>query len=272
MVIHWKKRIYLLPKNQKNNMNVIGLQTFVAREVQRFLRVFIQTLISPWINAILYIFIFGFVVGSRIDEIAGVPYIMFVLPGVLMLNLISSSFSQTSSSLYFQRFAKHIEEILVAPLSNLEMVLGYVSAGILRSLIVGVGIYVIALLFGAASVVHIGWFLFYVIAVALVFSLLGLIVALWADSFEQLTILNTFIITPLTFFGGMFNSIDMLPENIQTLVRFNPFFYFVSGLRYAMTGIQETNIVVGVFIVSSLAIILGATVWRLFAIGWRIRN
>ena len=166
-------------------MNVIGLKTFVAREVQRAFRVYIQTILSPLINALLYILIFGVVVGSTIQSVGGFSYIDFVLPGILMLNLINSAFSQTSSSLYFQRFAKHIEEILVAPLSHMEMIAGYVIAGVARGLIVGLGVYVIALIFSAATIAHLGLFILYTIAVAVIFSLLGLLVALWAQNFEQ---------------------------------------------------------------------------------------
>ncbi len=252
-------------------VNTIGLQTFIHKEIQRFMRVYIQTLISPWINALLYILIFGFVVGQRIDLIAGVTYIDFVLPGVVMLNLIGSAFSQTSSSLYFQRFARHIEEILTAPLSHIEMIIGYVIGGVARGLIVGIGVYLIAIFFSAATIANIGLFLFYTVAVSIIFSLLGLLIGLWSDSFEQLTILNTFLITPLTFLGGVFNSIDMLPERAQTIVRFNPFFYFVDGLRYAMIGIQEANPVIGIVMILGLILVLGGWVYYLFAKGWRIR-
>ena len=253
-------------------MNWIGLQTFVEKEVQKFLRVFVQTLISPWINAVLYIVIFGAVVGSRMDLIAGVPYIEFVLPGVLMLNLITSAYTQTAFSLYFQRFARHIEEVLVAPLSYLEMIIGYVIGGIARAVLVGIGVYAIAIAFGAASIEHPWWFLFYTIIVAVIFSFIGLIIGLWADNFEQLSILATFVITPLTFVGGVFNSLDMLPAPAQTIVKFNPFFYFVDGLRYSMTGIQETNMVIGLVMMLSLALVLGGIVWYLFNKGWRLRT
>src|SRR3989339_2015501 len=139
-------------------MNWIGLQTFIQREIERFFRVSIQTLITPWISAALYIFIFGFVVGSRIPEIAGVRYIDFVLPGLVMMNIISSAFSQTSSSLYFQRFTRHIEEILVAPFSHIEMLIGYVIGGIIRGLIVGLGVYALAIVFGSSTIAHLGLF------------------------------------------------------------------------------------------------------------------
>ena len=253
-------------------MNWLGLQTFIEREIQRFMRVWIQTLVSPWINAVLYIFIFGFVVGSRIDLIGGVSYIEFVLPGIVMLNLIASSFSQTSSSLYFQRFARHIEEALVAPLSNFEIVIGYMTAGLIRGFVVGLGVYGLAILFGAANLIHFGWFVFYSVSVAIIFSFLGLLVGLWSDNFEQLTILNTFIITPLTFLGGVFNSIYMLPEKAQIFVRFNPFFYFVDGLRYSMIDIREADALIGVGIILSLVFVFGGLVWYLFRIGWRIRT
>lgn len=253
-------------------MNIIGLQTFIEREIQRSFRVYIQTLLSPWINALLYILIFGVVVGSKIDLIAGVTYIDFVLPGILMLNLIGSSFAQTSSSLYFQRFAKHIEEVLVAPLSHFEMITGYVVGGVARGVIVGVGVYVIALIFSAATISHLGLFLLYTIAVAIIFSLLGLLVALWAQNFEQLSVLSVFIITPLTFLGGVFNSITMLPEKLQIFVQFNPFFYFVDGLRYAMVGIREGSALIGWFVIIGLILVFGGLVWRLFSIGWRLRT
>lgn len=252
--------------------NRIGLQTFVMKEVNRFARVYIQTLVSPWINALLYIFIFGYIVGSRISLIAGVSYIEFVLPGVLMLNVISSSFSQTSSSLYFQRFVRHIEEILVAPFSYTEMIIGYIVGGILRGVVVGLGVYAIALLFGAAQIAHPLLLLFYILSVATIFSFLGLLVGLWAENFEQLSMLNTFLITPLTFLGGVFNSINMLPPKLQIFLQWNPFFYFVDGIRYAMIGIRESNQYIGFVIIIGLIIFLSTLVTILFKKGWKIRS
>lgn len=249
----------------------IRMKTFVVSDAQRFLRVPIQTLVTPWLSALLYIVIFGHVVGSRISLIGGVPYINFVLPGILMMNILSSAFSQTSSSLYFKRFLRHIEELLVAPFSYLELVVGFVIGGVVRGLIVGLGIYVLAILFGIAGVAHIGLFFFYVIAVSIIFSLIGLFVGLWADGFEQLTVLNVFLITPLSFFGGMFNSITMLPPWAQTLTLWNPFFYFIDGIRYAMIGHAESNLLIGFVIIFGLIFGLGALVHYLFHIGWRLR-
>lgn len=263
----------LLVVTSHNNMDInwIGLETFVTREVKRFMRVSIQTIVTPWISALLFIFIFGFVVGKKIDLIGGVSYMEFVLPGVLMMNIIASAFSHTSSSLYFQRFTRQIEEMLVAPISHLEMIIGYVSGAVLRSLIVGIGILIIALFFGAAGIDHLGLFVFYVMSVSIIFALLGLIVALWAEGMEQLNILNTFLIMPLSFFGGVFNSVDMLPTYLQGVAMFNPFFYFIDGIRYSMAGIHEAPIALGLTVICSLIIILTIIVWKIFSSGWKLR-
>lgn len=254
------------------NMNIIGLNTLIAREIGRMFRVAIQTLVTPWISALLYIYIFGYVVGQRINLIGGVRYIDFVLPGLVMMNIISSSFAHTSSSVYFMRFVRFIEEILVAPLSYLEMIIGFVVGGVVRGIIVGLGVYIIAIFFTSASIEHFGLFLFYSVSIAIIFSLLGMLVGLWAKTFEQLIILNTFVILPLTFLGGVFNSIHMLPESIQRFTRANPFFYFVDGLRYAMIGIRESSSIIGLFIIALLIFGLGYLVWYLFKIGYRIRE
>ncbi len=251
--------------------NWIGLYTFVRREVIRFLRVSVQTLVSPWISAVLFIFIFGKIVGSRIDTIAGIQYIEFVLPGILMMNVLTSAFSHSSSSLYFQRFARHIEEVLVAPLSHAEMIFGYIIGALIRGMLIGAGILVIGVLFGAASMHNIGLFLVYILAVSTVFALLGMLVGLWAEGFEQLAVLTTFVITPLSFLGGMFNSLDMLPPILQKITLWNPFFYFNDGLRYSMTGFHEASLVTGISIIAGLVIVLFAVVVTLFSRGWRLR-
>ena len=253
-------------------MNAIRLFTVARREIQRFLRIPIQTLISPWISATLYILVFGVIIGSRIDFLENIDYIDFVFPGILMLQIIAGAFGQSSTSLYFQRWTKAIEEMLTSPLSYTEMIFGYIIGALSRALIVGGGIYIIALLFTQATPEHIGLFFFYVLIVAIIFSLLGLIVGLWADKFEHLTMLQTFIVTPLMYVGGVFNSIDMLPENIHWLVKLNPFFYIVDGLRFAMIGYSESPLVLGAIFLISVAIILFATVWVLFHRGWRLRS
>ena len=253
-------------------MNIIGLKTLIGQEIQRFTRVWIQSLISPWINALLYILIFGVVVGSKIESIAGVSYIDFVLPGIVMMNIIGSAYMQGAFGLYFKRFAKYIEEILIAPFSHFEMFLAFVSAAIIRGLLVGFGVYVIALFFTSATIAHLFLIMFYSVAVSFIFACVGLVIGMWADNFEQLSVLQTFVITPLTFLGGVFNSITMLPEKAQFFVKMNPFFYFVDGLRYSMVGIREGGTMIGLIVIFGLAIGLGGFTWHLFKIGWRIRT
>lgn len=252
-------------------MNYIGLYTLIKQEIERFMRVTVQTLITPWISAVLYIFVFGSILGSRIDTIEGVRYINFVLPGVLMMNVLSGAFAQSSSSLYFQRFTKNIEERLVAPLSYAEMVIGYLVGAVSRAVVIGIGIMLIGIAFNASSMYNLPLFLFYVVGVSIIFGLLGLLVGLWSNNFEQLTILNTFVIMPLSFIGGMFNSISMLPSSLQLVAYFNPFLYFNDGIRYSMTGYHETNIMAGMIMIVILAIFLFALVWRLFSTGWKLR-
>jgi ABC-2 type transport system permease protein len=222
--------------NKSPLVNWIGLATIIRREWTRLMRVPIQAFLAPWISALLFIFIFGFVVGRRIALIGGHHYIEFVLPGILMLNIVNAAFLQSSSQVYFSRFLHYIEETLVAPLSYAEMIAGVIAVVILRAVITALGILVIAACFGITSIDAIPEFVFWVIVVSMVFGLLGIIIGLWANNFEQLTILNVFLITPLSFVGGVFNTLSMLPPWLRWLAWGNPFFYFINGIRHAMIG------------------------------------
>ena len=253
-------------------MNTIGLYTMFRREVARTMRVAIQTLVAPVVSAALYIFIFGTVIGTKIDDFAGVPYISFVFPGVLMLSIINASFGSASSNLYFMRFARHIEEMLIAPFSYFEMLLGIVGAAVARALMVAGLILCVGLAFGAVQLVNPLAFVGYVSAIAAIFAMLGIIVALWAEGFEQLQVLNTFVITPLTYLGGIFYSISMLPPLAAKITMFNPFFYFADGVRSSMIGYSEANSAVGLAVTLGLVLLLGIIVTRLFQKGWKIRS
>ena len=253
-------------------MNWIGLYTLIRREIERTFRVVIQTIFSPLISATLFIFVFGTVVGSRIDEIGGVSYITFVFPGILILNVLTSAFSQASSSVYFAKWARTIEEMLVAPLSYFEIMIGTVLSSVARAASVGLVILIVGVLFGAVEMHNFPLFVFFTIGISIVFGLLGIITGLTAKSFEQLNILNTFIILPFSFLGGMFYTLDMLPEAAQKITLFNPFFYFVDGVRFSMVGINDSNILIGATLILALTLTLGAIVWRIFYTGWRIRE
>ena len=253
-------------------INAIGLYTMLRREVKRTMRVMVQTLVAPVMSAALYIFIFGTVIGSQIKEVSGVPYISFVFPGVLMLSVINASFASASSALYFMRFTRGIEEMLIAPFSYMEMLIGLVGSAVLRALMVAFLILGVGLAFGAVSLEHPIWFVFYVGTISAIFAILGIIVALWAEGFEQLQVLNTFVITPLTYLGGIFYSVTFLPELAATLTRLNPFFYFADGIRSSMIGVNEANTTLGLIIICGLLVGLGFLVVTLFRRGWKIRS
>jgi ABC-2 type transport system permease protein len=253
-------------------LNLIGLLTLVYKETKRLIRIGTQVLFTPWISALLYILIFGQIIGSRIGFIAGVSYIDFVIPGLLMMNIMQSAFGHASSALYFSRFLGTINELLTSPLSYLEIVLGYLISSLFRVLIIGAGIYLIALIFTSATVEHFWLFIFYAFSVSIIFALAGLLVGIWSNHFEHLAIPQTFIIMPLTFLGGLFNSIHMLPERFQIFVRMNPFFYFVDGLRYSMIGISESNRFIGSILIFSLIFILCIGVLHLFKDGYKIKT
>lgn len=253
-------------------INWIGLWTMIRREIQRLARVPIQAVVAPLISALLFIFIFGFVVGGRISSIGGYRYLEFVLPGVVMMNIVNAAFLQATSQIYFQRFQKSIEEILVAPLSYVEMIAGTISIVILRSVFTAIGIMLIGVAFGAVHMHSVPEFLFWVILVSMIFGFLGIIVALWAKTFEQLNVLVVFFIQPLSMVGGVFNTVAMLPSWLRWLAYGNPFFYFINGLRHAMLGFNEAPTTVGVTLTLTLTAVLGAIVWRLYAIGWGLRE
>jgi len=254
------------------NINWIGLYTMLRREVARTRRVAIQTLVAPVISAALYIFIFGTVIGTKIDDFAGVPYISFVFPGILMLSIINASFASASSALYFMRFTRGIEEVLIAPFSYFEMLLGFVGSAIMRALAVSVLILLVGIGFGAVELVNPLAFIGYVSAIAAIFAMLGIITALWAEGFEQLQSLNTFVITPLTYLGGIFYSVTMLPPLAASITQYNPFFYFADGIRSSMIGYSEANSTVGLMVILGLVSVFAVLVTRLFQKGWKIRS
>jgi ABC-2 type transport system permease protein len=253
-------------------INWIGLWTMVRREIQRLWRVPIQAVVAPLISALLFIFIFGFVVGGRISSIGGFRYLEFVLPGVVMMNIVNAAFLQATSQIYFQRFQKSIEEILVSPLSYVEMIAGTISIVILRSVFTALGIMLIGVAFGAVHMHSLPEFLFWVIMVAMIFGFLGIIVALWAKTFEQLNVLVVFFIQPLSMVGGVFNTVGMLPSWLRWLAYGNPLFYFINGLRHSMIGFSEAPAAIGVAMALGLAAVLGTIVWRLYAVGYGLRE
>lgn len=253
-------------------VNWVGLWTIIRREISRLFRVPIQAFIAPWVSALMFIFVFGYVVGPRIASIGGHRYLEFVLPGILMMNIINAAFLQGSSQIYFQRFMRNVEEMLVAPLSYAEMIAGTLATVVFRTVATAFGILVIAALFGATSLRSLPEFVFWVVVVSAIFGLLGIGIGLWAKSFEQLTVLNIFFITPLSFVGGVFNTVNMLPEWLRWLAWGNPFFYFINGLRHSMIGFNEAPELLGASLSLAMFVILAVAVWRLFSVGYGLRE
>lgn len=257
---------------KRMGINWIGLSTIIQREWSRVWRVPIQAFIAPWISALLFIFIFGFVVGGRIRLIGGYHYITFVLPGVVMMNVVNAAFLQSTSQIYFQRFLRYIEETLVAPLSYIEMIMGSLSMVVLRSIVTALGILAIGFAFGAVALQSLPEFLFWIVIVSVIFGLLGIVVGLWAKNFEQLTVLNVFFITPFAMLGGAFFTVSMLPSWLRWMLYGNPFFYFINGLRHSMIGFGEGSELFGAIFSLVLCLVLGAIVLRLFSRGYGLRE
>jgi len=252
--------------------SLIGFRTLVLREIVRFASVFMQTIVPPIMSSFLYIFIFGFSLGKRIESIEGVPYLEFMLPGLIMMYVIEGSYANTSSSLFISRWAGYIEELLVTPLSYFEMVLAILIGGLARSTVIVTGVYIVSGFFVELPAADPFLALFFLIFVSLIFSSLGMIVALLAEAFEHLSIATTFVITPLVFFGGVFHSATMLPQKLQTLTAWNPMFYMINGLRASMLGASDVSIEASILIVLVLAGGLFSLTVYLFKTGFKLRK
>jgi len=203
-------------------VSTIVLKTLFIKEIRRFSKVWLQTVLSPLVTTSLYFLVFGVALGSRLREISGVPYIQFVVPGLVMMTMIRDSFLNTSSSLFQSKINGTITDILVAPIGAFEMLLAYVGAAMIRAIIVGTLVYLVALTFTWFPLHHIGWTVFFTIFVTATLAMLGIVAALWAERFDHLAIFPNFVLLPLAFLGGVFYSIDLLPEPWNTISRFNP--------------------------------------------------
>ena len=251
--------------------NAVGLWTLVKREIIRSLKIINQVIWPPIITTLLYVFVFGLALGSRIPSVQGVSYAQFLIPGLIMLQVIDSSYGECSSSLFQGRFMNSIQELLIAPMSAFEMVAGYVLGSLARALLIA------GLITGLGIVlVHItprDWLL-YLVVIAMVsiwFSALGLIFGLLADKFDQIAILTTFVITPLTFVGGVFTSAKMLPPALRNFELFNPIFYTIDAFRRSYTGESDLPIAFSLAMIAVLASIAFAIVLRMTAIGYKLR-
>jgi ABC-2 type transport system permease protein len=253
-------------------MNWRAAYAIYRYEMARTARTVFQSIVSPVISTSLYFVVFGAAIGSRITEIEGVSYGAFIVPGLIMLTLLTQSTMNASFGIYFPKFVGTIFEILSAPLSYIEIVLGYVGAAATKSIILGLIILATAALFVPLRIEHPFWMVAFLLLTALTFSLLGFIIGIWAESFEKLQIIPLLVITPLTFLGGTFYSLNVLPPAWQTVTLFNPVVYLVSGFRWSFYGVADVDIGVSIGMTLLFLVICLTIVWWIFKTGYKIKK
>lgn len=252
-------------------MNLRAIRAIYLFEMARTWRTLMQSIVSPVLSTSLYFIVFGAAIGSRIDQVEGVNYGSFIVPGLIMLSVLTQSVANASFGIYFPKFTGTIYEILSAPVSFLEIAVGYVGAAASKSIILGLIILATAGLFVPLHIAHPVWMFAFLVLTSVAFSLLGFIIGIWADGFEKLQVVPLLIITPLTFLGGSFYSISMLPPIWQSIALFNPVVYLVSGFRWSFYEIADVNVGVSLAATSGFLIACLAIVWWIFKTGYRLK-
>lgn len=253
-------------------MNFEAVRALYMFEMHRWRRTLLQSVVSPVLSTSLYFVVFGSAIGSRITTVEGVSYGAFIVPGLIMLLLLTQSVSNASFGIYFPRFSGTIYEILSAPISGLEIVLGYVGAAVTKSVILGLIVLATASLFVELRIAHPVWMLVYLVLTSVAFSLLGFIIGIWAEGFEKLQLVPLLLITPLTFLGGTFYSLGMLPPFWQAVTLANPIFYLVSGFRWSFFGTADVDIRISLAMTALLLAVCIAIISVIFKTGYRFKN
>ncbi|MDX1346271.1 MAG: ABC transporter permease [Sedimenticolaceae bacterium] len=253
-------------------MNLYGIRAIYIFEMRRFFKTLGQSILSPVLSTTLYFVVFGSAIGSAMVEIDGISYGAFIIPGLIMLTLLSQSISNASFGIYFPRFTGTIYEILSAPLSPIEIVTGYVGAAATKSIFIGILILITARFFVDYSIEHPIWMFGFLVLTSVTFSLLGFLIGIWAEGFEKLQIVPLMVITPLAFLGGTFYSIEMLPPFWQTVTLFNPVVYLISGFRWSFYGVADVNVGISFgMTLLFLALCVGIVIW-IFRTGYKLRT
>lgn len=252
-------------------MNWYGIKAIYLFEMARAWRTLMQSIASPVLSTSLYFIVFGTAIGSRMGEIDGISYGAYIIPGLVMLSLLSESISNASFGIFFPKFSGTIYEVLSAPVSPFEIVTGYVGAAATKSILLGLLILLTARIFVDYSIAHPVWMLAFLILTAVTFSLFGFMIGIWADDFQKLQVIPLMVITPLTFLGGAFYSINMLPEPWQTLTLFNPVVYLISGFRWAFYGVADVNIAVSLGMTFAFFLTCLTCIYWIFKTGYRIK-
>ena len=252
-------------------MNIYAIKSIYKFEMARAWRTLMQSILSPILNTSLYFVVFGVAIGSRIGEIDGITYGAFIIPGLIMLSLLSVSISNASFGIYMPKFAGTIYEVLSAPISAVEIVIGYVGAAATKSIILGFLILFTARLFVSYDIAHPIWMVGFLILTSITFSLFGFIIGIWADGFEKLQIVPMMVVTPLAFLGGSFYSISMLPPIWQKITLFNPVVYLISGFRWSFYGIADVNVFVSLGMTFVFLILCLTGIWWIFKTGYKMK-
>ncbi len=252
-------------------MNFEAVKAIYTNEMRRTRKTLMQSIASPVISTALYFVVFGSAIGSRIQSVDGVPYGLFIVPGLMMLSLLTQSISNASFGIFFPKFTGTIYEIMSAPISHFEIILGYVGAAATKSLIIGSIILITAAFFVDLRIEHPFWMLAFFILTCVTFSLFGFIIGLWADNFEKLQLIPLLVITPLVFLGGSFYSVDMLPEFWQKVSLLNPVLYLISGFRWSFFEVSDVSVTTSLTMILVFLIACLSIVWWMFKTGYKIK-
>ncbi len=253
-------------------MNIQAVKVIYKYEMLRTWHTLFQSIASPVLSTALYFIVFGSAIGSRIQAVEGVSYGLFIVPGLVMLSILTQSVSNASFGIFFPKFTGTVYEVMSAPISFFEIILGYVGAAASKSMILGVIILITAAFFVDLRIDHPVWMVMFLILTCVSFSLLGFIIGLWANNFEKLQVVPLLIITPLVFLGGTFYSVSMLPPLWQTITLFNPVLYLVSGFRWSFFGVSDVNVVISLGVILLFLAICSSIVWWMFKTGYRLKQ
>ncbi len=253
-------------------MNFQAIRVIYKFEMLRAWNTLLQTIASPVISTSLYFVVFGAAIGSRIEQVEGVPYGLFIVPGLVMLSLLTQSIANASFGIFFLKFTGQIYEVLSAPISFFEIIIGYVGAAASKSLILGTIILITANLFVDLEVAHPVWMVAFLILTCISFSLFGFIIGLWATNFEKLQLIPMLIITPLVFLGGSFYSVNMLPPAWQTVTLFNPVLYLISGFRWSFFEVADVGVGISLMMITIFLLSCLLLVWWMFKSGYRLKQ
>jgi ABC-2 type transport system permease protein len=251
--------------------NLSGMWAIYRTELARTRRTVWQSVATPVITTVLYFIVFGGAIGSRMQQVGGVGYGAFIVPGLIMLTLLTQGISNASVAIYFPKFTHTIFELLSAPISSTEAVFAYIGAAATKSVLIGLIILGTATFFVPVRIMHPGWMVAFLVLTAVSFGLFGFVIGIWAESFEQLAIIPSLVVTPLTFLGGAFYSIDMLPQPWRTVSLFNPVLYLISGFRWSFYGVGDVGVAVSLAFVAAFMVLCLVSLWWIFRTGYRLK-